>query len=155
MPESTSLLVLPAEDLLEPAQRAAVDAFRARGGTVLPADPARVLPAARSLPLPAHLDAPPRVQSHWFRGPDGSLFIALSNAPAWVLDPGASAPPPVTGARLLLTDPSLPVHVHTGAELPPSGAVPTFQEGLVLEVGTQPAHRLHHSLFANSVRPCH
>jgi hypothetical protein len=141
VPPGTHVLHLPAPELLEPAQRAAVERFQAAGGVVVEDDVPRLLEAVARLPVPAVLEAPPRVQAFWFRAGDGSWRVALTNAVGWILDRKGEAPASVTDARLILdgegwqvrdaADEALEgVRTDRGLEV----ALPAFQEGASIRI---------------------
>ena len=139
IPADAQLLFLPAPTSLEDLQRRTVERFELRGGVVIESDPERLVLAVRDLSFPIALEAPPEVQAHWFRAPDGALLLGITNSASWVLDARASAPRRVEGARLTLTEAVRSITVWPAGEslpVPPTRVVslPAFQEALILRV---------------------
>ncbi len=146
LPPGAELLFLPCPERLGDRQRATVERFRASGGLVVESEVDRLSSAARSLELPVRLELPDRVQAHWLRASDGAWILGLTNAPAWVTDPRAPAPPEVAPARIELADNVELVQLWPGErslEILEQGGtrevqLPAFQEAVVLRLRTEP-----------------
>ncbi|QDV09917.1 hypothetical protein Poly30_54780 [Planctomycetes bacterium Poly30] len=139
--DGVEVLFLPNADGLEPRQRAAVAAFRARGGVVVEESAQELRRACEDRAWPYRLSVPSGVQAHHFRGQNGEHLIALANDPEWIRKPGASAPAEVRKAKVLLRaeqaevevlgqEVSKPKKVPGGAEI----VLPPFSFGQVIRV---------------------
>lgn len=149
--EGYSLLHLPAPDALTEAQRAAVEAFRARGGAVaVPTDEEFFL---QRLPDWRVKGGTPRMHVVAYRAPDGARLLAMTNDPGWVyterrVDKGGRPlklpegvdvpPPPCEHVRVEVPAGTDRVtEVLSGSELPIEDGVvrvPTFQYACVLRL---------------------